>query len=138
MHRLRAYVSDQKLILRTVPNTKADYLMHLKTMEDWQSRKESPQTLADIGYMLPDRLWVVEVSIPEVFSTNKRKLGELLLDATRPYGGEDDYSFFVLARLPGVYAFFERLDGHRHPRFIPVKSEIGSHTPVQSIRAPNS
>jgi hypothetical protein len=138
MHRLRAYVSDQKLILRTLPNTKADYLTHLKTMEDWQSRKESPQTLADIGYMLPDRLWVVEVSIPEVFSTNKRKLGELLLDATRPYGGEDDYSFFVLARLPGVYAFFERLDGHRHPRFIPVKSEIGSHTPVQSIRAPNS
>jgi hypothetical protein len=76
-----------------------------------------------------------QVGIPDVFSTNKRKLGELLLDATRPYGGKGDYSFFVLARLPETYAFFDRLDGHKHPPFIPVKIEITSHTPVQCVRA---
>lgn len=137
MRRLRDCVADQKLILRTIPSTKADYLKHLQTMEDWQDQKESPQTVTDIACMLPERLWVVEVGIPDVFSTNKRKPGELLLDATRSYDGKDIYSFFILARLPGVYAFFERLDGHKHPRFIPIKSEIGSHTPVQDIRASN-
>jgi hypothetical protein len=138
MKRLRNYVSDRKLILRTVPNTRADYLAHLRVMEDWQGKKESSQTVNDIGSMLPEKLWVVEVSIPDLFSTNKRKLGELLLDATRPYTGKGDYKFFVLARLPGVYAFFERLDGRKHPRFIPVKSQIQTHTPLQCIRAANT
>jgi hypothetical protein len=137
MKRLRDYVSDRKLILRTVPNSRADYLTHLSAMEDWQEKRESPQTVKDIGSMLPERLWIVEVSIPDLFSTNKRKLGELLLDATRPYTGKGDYSFFVLARLPGVYAFFDRLDGRRHTRFLAVRSEIQTHTPVQSVRAAN-
>jgi hypothetical protein len=138
MQRLRKYVTWRKLILRTVPNTKSDYLAHLGAMEDWQGQKESPQTVKDIGSMLPEKLWIVEVSIPDLFSTNKRKLGELLLDATRAYTGKGDYSFFVMARLPGVFAFFDRLDGRHHPRFIPVKSEIQTHTPVQCVRAANT
>jgi hypothetical protein len=138
MKRLRNYVSDRKLILRTVPNSKADYLAHLRAMKDWQGKQESPQTVKDIGSMLPDKLWIVEVSIPDLFSTNKRKLGELLLDATRPYTGKGDYSLFVLARLPGTYAFFERLDGRNHPRFLPVKSQIQTHTLVQCVRAANT
>lgn len=137
MKRLRDYVSDQKLILRTVPNSKADYLAHLGAMKDWQDRGELPEIVRDIGSMLPARLWLVEVSIPDLFSTNKRKLGELLLDATRSYTQSGDYSFFVLARLPGVYAFFDRLDGRRHPRFLTVESKIQTHTPVQTTRATN-
>ena len=137
MKRLEKYVTGRKLILRTVPNTKADYLTHLGAMADWQGKKESAQTVKDIGGILPERLWVVEVSIPDLFSTNKRKLGELLLDATRPYTSKGDYSFFVMARLPGVFAFFDRLDGRKHPRFIPIDSAIQTHTPVQSVRAPN-
>ena len=137
MRRLHNYVADQKLILRTVPNTKADYLKHLGELSDWQGNKELPQTVKDIGSMLPEKLWVVEVSIPDLFSTNKRKLGELLLDATRLITSRGDYSFFVLARLPGVYAFFERLDGRKHPLFLSAQSQIQTHTPVQSIRAPN-
>lgn len=137
MRRLHNYVADQKLILRTVPNTKADYVKHLGEMSDWQGNRELPQTVKDIGRMLPERVWIVEVSIPDLFSTNKRKLGELLLDATRPLSSKGDYSFFKLARLPGVYAFFERLDGHKHPLFLSVRSLIQSHTPTQGIRASN-
>lgn len=106
MERLASYVAGQKLIFRTVPNTKANYLNHLKSMADWQGKRESSQTVRDIGSILPEKLWVVEVSIPDLFSTNKRKLGELLLDATRPYVEKGDYSFFCNGTTSGSICIF--------------------------------
>jgi hypothetical protein len=70
----------------------------------------------------------VEVSVPDLFSTNKHKIGELLLDATRPFTNKADFTLFVLARFPGCYLFFDKLDGQGKPQFIKVKSLIQSHT----------
>jgi hypothetical protein len=137
MRRLHEYVKNQKLILRTIANTRLDYEKHLGEISDWSKNKESPLTVADIKELLPDRVWMVEVSIPDLFSTNKRKLGELLLDATRPFSSKADDTMFVMARLPGVYAFFNRRDGRNHPLFLSAKSRLQSHTPLQEARAAN-
>lgn len=54
---------------------------------------------------LPTHLWMVEVSIPDLFPANRSKLGEILLNATIKPTQKLDYGTFVLARLPETYAF---------------------------------
>jgi hypothetical protein len=137
MHRMQFYVQGMKLILRTVAVRKADYVTHLAEAEDWEGFKEREEIVDVIKSILPETLWMVEVGIPDLFSTNKRKLGEILLDASRPYAGKKDYSFFVMARLPGTYAFFQKLDGHKHPCFDTVHCPILSHTEVMTKRPGN-
>jgi hypothetical protein len=123
-------VARKELILRTVAITREEYTAHHSAMEDWRSDKEDPEVVAAIATMLPEKMWMIEISVPDLFSTNLRKLGELLLDGALTISDRADYSKFVLGRFPGRYVFFERLDGRKHPRFIVVTSKIESHTPL--------
>ena len=128
--RLLWYAENQRLILRTVAIGRTEYVAHLRRMRDWQKRREAkvvPDALQDL---LPDRLWMVEVSIPDVFPANRRKLGEVLLDATvRPTLKLVDYETFVLARLPGTYAFYNPTK-NKKSRFQPFVSNLKNHTAV--------
>lgn len=137
MRRMQSYVKGMKLILRTVALRKVDYIDHLRQIDDWEGRREGNESIKLIEKFLPETMWMVEVGLPDLFSTNKRKLGEILLDASRTYAKKKDYSFFVLARLPGCYAFFQRLDGHKHPCFVTVNCPIFSHTDVMKQRPGN-
>ena len=71
---------------------------------------------------------MVEVSVPEVFPTNKRKLGEILLDATNNLSDKVDGASFVLARVPGSFVFFDSIDGDGEPKFTFSPSSLLSHT----------
>ncbi|MSU50145.1 MAG: hypothetical protein EXS37_13855 [Opitutus sp.] len=130
LQRLLVAVKNQELILRTVAVTREQYLAHLVEMDDWQQRREYPEVTDAIASILPDLMWMIEVSIPDLFSTNLRKLGELLLDGTLTISDRPDYSKFVIGRFPGRYVLFERLDGRRQPRFIVAESRMESHTPL--------
>jgi len=129
LRRLETYVSAQKLILRTVPATNVDYADHLAAIADREGNRESRTALFEaIRQHVARRLWITEVSIPDLFSTNLRKLGELVLRADVPMATSNHYGLFVMARLPGVYAFFQRLDGRKHPRFSLIANQIIGHT----------
>ena len=127
LNRLIDYCTQQKLILRVVPVTKQSYLDHLKNSSDWEGHCENEAILAHLEAIKPDLMWMIEVSIPDLFSTNKRKIGELLLDATLPFSSEVDFTLFVLARFPGIYLFLEGLENNGEPQFLTVPSEIISH-----------
>jgi hypothetical protein len=120
--RLLGTVENKELILRTVAVTRDQYTAHLGTMADWKERREDAEIVAALASFLPEKLWMTEVSIPDLFSTNLRKLGELLLDGALTVSDKPDYSKFVLGRFPGRYVFFERLDGRKHPHFSPLKA----------------
>jgi hypothetical protein len=133
LRRLWEYVDNQRLILRHVPITKAKYLEHLRNIDDWEGGKESESTIAAFETTVSiDQFWMVEVSVPEVFPTNKRKLGEILLDASKPLSTETDGTSFVLARFPGSFLFFENLDSQGDPTFALSPSDIRSHVPLYS------
>ena len=99
-------------------------------LDDWEFQREDSETLRQLKAIKPQHMWMVEVSIPDLFSTNKRKIGELLLDATRPFTEKTDFTLFVLARFPSCYLFFDKLDAQGQPGFIKVKSLLQSHTDV--------
>jgi hypothetical protein len=129
LRRLHHYVATKRLILRHVPITKEDYLRELSEHMDWEERKESKDTINDLENDLTvDRFWMVEVSVPEVFPTNKRKLGEILLDATTGLSNQVDGASFVLARVPGSFVFFDSLDANDEPKFTFSPSSLLSHT----------
>jgi hypothetical protein len=67
---------------------------------------------------------MIELSVPELFSANLRKVGEVLVRAEVLPKVDRDLGSFALARLPGYFAL---LDGGNptHPRykFIPSGAE---------------
>jgi hypothetical protein len=79
---------------------------------------------------MPAMLWAVEISTPQLFPANERKLGEIVLDATQTLNMEDDSSLnkvFLLARLPGLYLLGGNINDDI-PQFTPVPSQLQSHT----------
>lgn len=128
LDRLLESVQQQELILRTVPITKAGYVEHLRAQQDWKWNAEINEVVDDIAKLLHEKMWMVEVSVPELFSTNLRKLGELLLCAERPISSELTYDHFVLARFPGRYLIFNGLDAQHNPQFAIARSALESHT----------
>ena len=128
--RLVAYTDPdvQGVVLRALCVSREQYLSHLKTIKDWNGQGESSGLLAAIGKLLPKMLWVVEVSIPQLFPANERKLGEIVLDAFRPSksSGAIDFGLFVLARLPGQYVVMSGMK-EKTPTFITAPSGLKSH-----------
>ena len=54
-----------------------------------------------------ERLWMIELSLPELFSANLRKVGEILVQAELLPAVDRDLASFVLARLSGYFALLE-------------------------------
>jgi len=125
--RLLNCVSDQDIVLRAIAMDKAQYIKHITSLRDWQKKKEQKMLLNILASSIPEKLWVVEVSIPELFSANQRKVGEIVLDATLKPKPNLEFNIFVLARLPGQYLFFKKTKDSK-PVFLTYPSAIKSHT----------
>lgn len=70
-------------------------------------------------------MWMVEVSLPELFPANLRKLGEILVRADKKIGTERSMAFF-LARLPGYFALLRSIQKGQ-PRFTFIPSGADGH-----------
>jgi hypothetical protein len=130
MRRLFKYVKSQQVVLRAVSMDRRQYVAHLKKMRGWKNTKEFFRTRSLFSLLaseMPEHLWVIEISIPELFPANQRKLGEIVLDATKELSDELDFSLFLFARFPGKYMFFEKMD-HGKPEFFSLPSRITTHT----------
>ena len=75
-------------------------------------------------------MWMVEVSIPDLFSTNLRKLGELLLAADATIDRTRLDRTFIFARLPRAYLLPVAAETPGRFKFSAVASAIDSHTPL--------
>lgn len=123
-----------KVILRSVCVSPDEYFKHLGEMRDWNGNVEHPVLATEFSRLAkwPANFWVVEVSLPQLFPANERKLGEIVLDASCPL----DYSrlnyampALLFARLPGSY-FVRNITPDGNVRFRMWNSNIKSHVAV--------
>ena len=70
------YYNDNSLILRTYVISKKKYLTHIKDDTKLYDHIE----LDVFDKILPDFFWMTEISIPELFWINKKKIGEIITD----------------------------------------------------------
>jgi hypothetical protein len=80
--RLRAMSwNETELVLRTQIIEKKNYIAHLKHDRDHEGRQSGldKQAEAILDRELLPTMWMSEITIPDLYTANKRKLGEILL-----------------------------------------------------------
>ncbi|HPO14661.1 MAG TPA: hypothetical protein PLI09_14570 [Candidatus Hydrogenedentes bacterium] len=130
IRRLIHHIGEQDVVLRTLCLNRNQYVGHLRECRDWTSNSEAEAILDRFVKVLPEHLWMVEISIPELFSANYRKLGELVLDARVslvPY--PPDEPLWVIARFPGTY-LINQSPTTSSTSFLILPSALESHTPL--------
>lgn len=128
VRRLIVWAKQQEVVFRAIAATKSEYLSHLTKITDWHGNREDKIILDVFRTSLPSHLWLIEISLPELFPINRRKLGEIVLDATKKPESDRDYEAFLLARFPGQYFFIQSVSNNNVPKFLPFPSQFISHT----------
>ncbi len=128
LQRLVNSAQQQKVVLRTVALDKHQYIQHLRSARDWEEKREAGAISGFLEKHLPAHLWMVEVSIPQLFPCNQRKLGEIVLNASTQPKFHRDFSAFILSRLPEKYVFLQKVDDKGDPHFLTTPSNLKSHT----------
>ncbi len=100
--RLHHYAQRKQLVLRPILVTGKQYSEHLHRISDWNHKK------LEFSFSFePDSFfWIVELSVPELFSANRRKVGEVVLRAEATPTSTRDFKNLVFARVPGFFAFY--------------------------------
>jgi len=128
--RLLTWTTQQRVVFRAQAVTSSEYVTHLRSLRDWEGAEENRELCDTLEQEIPAMLWVVEISTPQLFPANERKLGEIVLDTTQPLEMQDDSSLnkvFLFARLPGQYLLGGDVsDGT--PQFTSIESHLHSHT----------
>jgi hypothetical protein len=130
LRRLMEFGSRNQFVLRTIPLSREAYGRHIAEISDWHRRKEHAEIPEIFKHSLPRHLWLVEISIPELFPINKRKLGEIVLDGSRRISDTPNFQSFLFARLPGSYWFVTGMNSNGEPTFDWRRSRMESHTPL--------
>lgn len=135
LSRLKAAFSGSvpKVVFRTICIETAKYFDKLAKCRDWDGHIEAADLIAVfLKARFPKWIQVVEVSLPQLFAANERKLGDIVFDAEHPrrYVGSDiSKTPFLFARLPGSYFMLDLQSGGDN-RFSAFPSLIKSHVPV--------
>jgi len=110
--RLCKYAKEGQIVLRPILLKGKDYSDHLRKVTDWESNH-----IKGVPLLEPDSwFWMVELSVPELFSANLRKVGEVILRAEEKITHARDFKSFVLARVPGFIAAYLR-GGAANPQY---------------------
>lgn len=102
-------------VLRTLFASRSSYQQHLEEIEDVEGNALTEEEIHSISDRnLPEQFWVVEITLTDIYTANKRKLGEILFDLSDPlvHGADSSqdsartytqkvFSNCLLIRLPG-------------------------------------
>jgi hypothetical protein len=135
--RLRLYFENSLLVFRPVLITPLEYLSHLRSISDWRHKRIAEGHIGALGKAItPEkRLWMIEMSIPELFSANRRKIAEILLRAEVAPDNARDFGSLLVARLPGWFAIPPRSGASESPfRFVP--SQVEEHVELYGCEEP--
>jgi hypothetical protein len=124
--RFSVYARQGWLVLRALLVRKNAYLRHIKEAESREHIHLEPDIQQRLGQLLPPHFWMVEASAPELFSTTRRKFGEILLTTDKP-AKPLSTSLLFAARLPGLL-FLNPGSGS----LAIIKTQLRSHTPIYS------
>lgn len=110
-------------VLRTILISREAYMDHLATAVGHDATRMTSEEIEQFR-ALPDRVWMVEFSLPSLFTGNRSKLGEVLLDAD-PSVVEPPEIVFVGLRVPNLM-----LVKSPGGDMIQTSSSLESHSPV--------
>ena len=128
-----AQLDVQPIILRAIAVERDTYIQHLSNETDWDQNLEDRDAIDELRVSLPNALWIVEASIPQLFPANERKLGDIVLNGEIDLSdGQGGRSSFLFVRLPGFY-FLTLTAGGSRPNFLTVPSKLTSHLPVITL-----
>ena len=66
------------LVLRTILTDKKAYEQHLREIHDPDGNTLEEALIREICDELPDYFWLTELTLPDLYTANKRKLGDVL------------------------------------------------------------
>ncbi len=93
--------SVQRLVCRTLLLDKAHYVEFMKNAEDDQKRKLNAAEVQILESILPNRFWVTEITVPNLYTGNKRKLGDIVTFAKISQQQFTNNAITVLCWFPG-------------------------------------
>jgi len=79
------------------------YINHIKSLVDWDGNSERQDSIELFNKNLPDSFWLVEISVPQLFPANERKLGDVVINAQIDIDIHNIYKHLLYVRLPGAY-----------------------------------
>jgi hypothetical protein len=101
--RFAAHLSAGRVVLRTILMSHDEFVRSLSKLEGAQ--EELMELFSKVA--LPKHLWLVEVSIPEIYGSGYR-LGEVVLDASYPPNFiREGYEPIALVHVPGVLVLYQ-------------------------------
>ena len=121
--------SNGWVVLRTIYMTAKEYIEHISLLNGWDNKTIPRELISALGEVLKGNFWVVEISLPELFPANKRKLGEIILNASTKDKTLKDT--FVFARILDKLYFIDRkISGIE---LLSYDAGIDTHTQLHSI-----
>jgi hypothetical protein len=126
---LRALIQEKRapLVIRTALFARERYKAHLREYKDFEGNYYRKKEVERICQPLPDKFWLCELTLPDLYTTNKSKLVDILYPIDQPPARNDKAILekCLLARFPGFTAQFEK---GRVKENIP--SHVNSHYPL--------
>ncbi len=120
------------LVFRTIAVSRKELALHYQEMKDWEGKSEAPWLPKLITQNLPEMVWLIEISVHELFPINKRKIAEIVLDATSlpDETHHPDLKILQYARFPSAYILWMPGSSAQNHSLIHFPSNLESHTPV--------
>ena len=120
-----------RIVLRAIYMHSDEYIKHLSSISGWDDSTISPELIAALKKNLKENLCIVEISLPELFPANRRKLGEIVLNPNSDVNTKEDTAAFRFARILGK-TYFMVLDEKNHVDIIKYHTRVDTHTQLYS------
>jgi hypothetical protein len=131
--RLQSYARVNRLVLRPLLIDGLEYSQHLAKVRDWDYNRIDEATINVVKNALSrtlspgEKVWMIELSVPELFSANRRKVAEVIIKAELEVADEQAYDSFVLARLPSSLVLLPEEPSGLEPEFDFYDTGISGH-----------
>lgn len=106
---LLPYCEENSLILRTFVINKKDYVSNFASYYRTETIISLDDYIKSLNHILPDFIWLTEISVPELFWINEMKLGDIIIDPhifeKRRFGG--GHAAVIFMKLPGLMTFLK-------------------------------
>ncbi len=100
LKKLRNYIVSGKQIVRTFLIKKDEYIRSIAN-EDIEGNTLEEYYIDYLKDNLPATFWISEISLPELFPTNKRKVADIIIDSSRSLNRDDFFETLLFVRVPG-------------------------------------
>lgn len=98
-------LKNHSLVCRTLLRFKTDYISTMTDGVDSEEHQLDATEVATLRRTLPDQFWVTELTVPNLYSGNKHKLGEVICKADASRDELSSGTAVILIWMPGLVTY---------------------------------